>query len=383
MVFGISAFRYGELLNQRKDERLTLTGKESIKVFENKDYFKCGKQIESTCLKRADLPSSPFLSIIIPAYGKRDILLQAIESAISQVTSVNYEIVIADNNQNEQDIQNLKERLQSSRFRRVSYYVNAQNLGMCGNHNRGALLARGTYITYLHTDDILCRDFVELLYSQLSAHNGIEALYFKPYFSKMGSPLPTAEKMEHVRSEKTGRSQRRIARVKAFDIIPYKIQTAPCEMVMKRTVFLRMGGYNTNINLVFDTEFAMRCVLYQKRVYWLDDILFIKRFGESASHMGKKEMIHGVLNLLAEFCKHTHYPYQRQMAYYRVQSLCRDWQGHHTARQMELELPKYMEKPFVIRRCQLLLRFYYKYFWYLHVFDERGLNHEDQRNNKF
>lgn len=348
-------------------------------MFENNNYFRIHEQIKSKCLKRANMTSTPFLSIIIPAYKQKDILMQAVESAVSQITSASYEIVIVDNDTDEKDIATFTKKLQSGRYWRVSYYVNAQNLGMCGNHNRGALLAQGKYLTYLHTDDILCGDFVQTLWKLLSEHSAMQVLYFRPHLLKMGDALPAQAQIEHVRKRDAGFHPGGIVRMKAFDIIPYRIQTAPCEMVIKRAFFLKTGGYDTDIPLVFDTEFAMRCILHRVRLYWVDHVLFIKRYGESASHESKKEMIHSLLILLKEFCKHTRYPYQTQMVYYRVLSLCRDWQGHHTARQMEIELPKYMSKSSVIRRCQFMLRFYHKYFWHLHAFDEKRLHHEDHQ----
>lgn len=348
-------------------------------MFENNNYFRVHEQIKSKCLKRADMTSAPFLSIIIPAYKRKDILMQAVDSAVSQMTSADYEIVIVDNDTNEQDIAAFTKKMQNDRYQRVSYYANAQNLGMCGNHNRGALLAQGKYLTYLHTDDILCCDFVQTLWKLLSEHSAIQALCFRPYLLKMGNVLPSQPKIEHVRKQDAGTHPGRIIKMKAFDVIPYRIQTAPCEMVVKRAFFLKTGGYNPDIPLVFDTEFAMRCILHQARLYWVNYVLFIKRYGESASHESKREMIHSLLFLLKEFCKHTHYPYQTQMVYYRVLSLCQDWQGHHTARQMEIALPECMNRPSVIRRCQFLLRFYHKYFWYLHAFDAGELCLEDQQ----
>lgn len=102
----------------------------------------------------------PLLSIVIPTYKRSEYLPLAIGSAINQNDkSIDYEIIVV-NNDPESDITWLVEKFADSDIP-ISIYKNESNLGMLGNVNRCAELARGKYISYLHDDDLLLPNYIE------------------------------------------------------------------------------------------------------------------------------------------------------------------------------------------------------------------------------
>ena len=96
----------------------------------------------------------PDITIFIPTYKRTDTLKDTVESAIGQIGETNYEILIV-NNDPAGVSGKVKDLLQSFRSERIYYYVNEENIGLCGNWNRGIELARGKYVAMIHDDDVL------------------------------------------------------------------------------------------------------------------------------------------------------------------------------------------------------------------------------------
>ena len=83
----------------------------------------------------------------MPTYKRGEKFFQALNSALNQ-TYDNYEIVIVDND-TDFDNQYIKDKLLETKPLNVRYYKNNENLGAEGNFNRGLILSRGEYITWL------------------------------------------------------------------------------------------------------------------------------------------------------------------------------------------------------------------------------------------
>lgn len=121
-----------------------------------------------------DVPCQPkpVISIVITTYKRPDLLKYAIQSSIDQITDINYEILVIDNDyQIEQSATEVL--INSFNSNKIRYFQNKENLGMFGNWNRGILLADGQWITILHDDDYLKKDYLasmERMLNKESSH---------------------------------------------------------------------------------------------------------------------------------------------------------------------------------------------------------------------
>ena len=115
-----------------------------------------------------------WLSVVIPTFYRGQELREAIQSVLAQKT-VEYiwEILVVDNTPLDADGMTpaLKEvrQLNSQKLR---YYHNRENLGSGYNWNRGAELARGEWICFLHDDDILYADALKNIGRQIYDFRG-------------------------------------------------------------------------------------------------------------------------------------------------------------------------------------------------------------------
>lgn len=94
----------------------------------------------------------PKVSICIPVYNSAAYLTAAVESALAQQYD-SFEILIVDNCSTDGSAEIAAEF--AGRSSLVRYVANTTNIGMVPNWNRCLELARGQYIKYLFSDDLL------------------------------------------------------------------------------------------------------------------------------------------------------------------------------------------------------------------------------------
>jgi len=124
-----------------------------MSIFDYKDNFKEIENIPCHLVwESPDAPKIPEVSIVMPVYTNHYYFHLALQSALNQDWKGSYEIVVVDNdtsenNPNQQIIEEFNDP-------RVRYYRNSENIGMTGNWNRGIMMSRAPYITFLHDDDM-------------------------------------------------------------------------------------------------------------------------------------------------------------------------------------------------------------------------------------
>lgn len=111
----------------------------------------------------------PLVSVIIPAYKAR-FLAQTLDSVRCQSWPA-LELIICDDSQNNAIREIAQEFAKSAGFP-VVYSRNETRLGEMGGTSKGIRLAQGEYIKFLHDDDLLASNCIELLVSALQRTPG-------------------------------------------------------------------------------------------------------------------------------------------------------------------------------------------------------------------
>lgn len=132
------------------------------------DNFSENRNVSSRCVIKGQV-SEPELSIFIPTFRREDTLFETVKSAINQETNHIYEIIIVSNDPEQGSY--ISEKLKSLNCSRIYYYINCQNIGLCGNWNRGIELARSDYVSMIHDDDILSPFFVDCMVRAIHDNN--------------------------------------------------------------------------------------------------------------------------------------------------------------------------------------------------------------------
>lgn len=112
----------------------------------------------------------PFVTIAITTYKRRDLLREAVCSALDQHFDRPVEIAVFDNDPDSTGAAALLEHMPELAERNFRYVVNADNLGVFGNFNRCITMARAPWLTILQDDDLLDPNYLRLMFDEIDAH---------------------------------------------------------------------------------------------------------------------------------------------------------------------------------------------------------------------
>lgn len=102
---------------------------------------------------------NPAVSIIIPVYNSSDFLYRCLDSALKQ--SVNDIELICVNDKSTDNSLDILSDYASNNPERITIINNSSNIGGGRSREKALRAARGTYVTFLDSDDYLAPDFIE------------------------------------------------------------------------------------------------------------------------------------------------------------------------------------------------------------------------------
>ncbi len=107
------------------------------------------------------------VSVLITAYNREKYIAEAIESVLSS-TYIDFELIIVDDCSRDKtvDIARHYEAID----KRIKVYVNEKNLGDYTNRNRAASYAKGKYIKYLDSDDVIYPHCLQVMVSAMEKY---------------------------------------------------------------------------------------------------------------------------------------------------------------------------------------------------------------------
>lgn len=110
----------------------------------------------NTCIQTNKM-NSILLSVAIPTYNGGKSLLDAVESCrYLQLADDEFEVLVVDNCSNDGSVNNLQK--QRKNFKSLRIVENDKNYGRIGNWNRCLKLARGEFILFLFSNDLIAKD---------------------------------------------------------------------------------------------------------------------------------------------------------------------------------------------------------------------------------
>ena len=228
--------------------------------------------------------ADPVLSILIPTFRGVEYLYQAIDSALAQKGELPYEVIVVSNDPDD-PLTQIRERYRGRD--NFFLYQNGENIGMVGNSNRCAELARGEYIAFLHDDDYLLDNYLQVVKTCVLDRGGLPCLITGRYVEYTGKPA---------RSDRIGKYLRKLyflpdlyrKKVRAISLEDSlkaggNIYFSPsCGTVIRRDVFRALGGFDPAIPYSFDLDFFLRLnAAYE--LYETTEICSVYRIGDNAS----------------------------------------------------------------------------------------------------
>ncbi|MDA3042879.1 MULTISPECIES: glycosyltransferase [unclassified Campylobacter] len=120
------------------------------------------------------------ISVIIPVYNVENFLHDCLNSVISQ-TYTNLEIILVDDGSTDKSGEICDEfATQDNRIK----VIHKQNGGLSSARNAGLDIARGRYVSFVDSDDIIDQDFIKILFDLVNKYNTAIAMCGYKNFTK-------------------------------------------------------------------------------------------------------------------------------------------------------------------------------------------------------
>lgn len=202
------------------------------------------------------------VSLIIPSYNRAELILQTIDSALAQSRPF-LEIIVADDGSTDNTAEVL------ARYGDKVTFLALDHTGVQAARNKGADIARGDYLAFCDSDDLLDADFVEKMFSWLDDHADCDAVYGNfVTFNNDGKTHP--DKFSLAPPGYFADAQSEGDFIYHFpDLYLRTIEYQPLFMsgvVVRRAFYQKIGGFDTDFKGVGgeDWEFTLRVVALGK-----------------------------------------------------------------------------------------------------------------------
>lgn len=176
----------------------------------------------------------PLISIITINYNNAEGLQKTIDSVVNQ-SFQDFEFIVIDGNSSDKSVDVIKQ------YPRLNEWLSEKDKGIYDAQNKGVLKAKGDYLLFLNSGDVLTNKVLQKVSSALS---GGKSFYYGNLILEKNSV-----KENHFAPKEID-----------MDFILNSTFWHPCVFI-KSTLFKSFGLYNTTFKIVGDYEFFIRCLL--------------------------------------------------------------------------------------------------------------------------
>jgi len=182
----------------------------------------------------------PRLSVLMTSYNREKFIAEAIEAVLAS-TYTDLELIILDDCSKDNTV--AVARPYAEKDPRIRLIVNENNLRQFQNRNKAAQLARGEYIYYADSDDMVMPDGLARLMETMLAHPG----------SSFGMQYRVGDKVLVMQPKEAIHHH--------FFKKPF-LTIGPGGTIMRRDWLLSIGGYPTEYEAVGDMYFNLKAACH-------------------------------------------------------------------------------------------------------------------------
>ena len=243
------------------------------------------------------------VSVVIPTYNRAHLVAHTINSALAQ-THPAVEVIVVDDGSTDATPETL---LQFGQRIRV---VRQENRGVAAARNRGAAEARGDFVLFLDSDDVLAPSCVEKQLARFESEAGLGLVYTD---------------LEVVDGE--GRTVRIVASGQEGHVAPELLRlerevlhTPGSGVLIPKRVFQEAGGFDERISVSEDWDLCYR-IASKHPIGRVPEVLMRYRSAPDGLHANIPAMEHGMLLAFRKAFSSTTDPGQlalRRRAYARL-----------------------------------------------------------------
>jgi len=240
----------------------------------------------------------PLVSILMTAYNREDFIAEAIESVLAS-SYKNFELIVVDDCSQDSSI--AIARKYEDLDNRVKVFINVKNLKDYPNRNKAATYAKGKYIKYLDSDDLIYPWGLEIMVFCMEKYP-TTALGLISYNFKDKSKLPLL-----------------LSSKEAFNQFYFKgslIACGPSSSIIRRDVFESLGGFSGK-PYIGDTELWFRIAAIHSIVALPLDLIWWREHENQQFKEGEKYYEKNNYKLFLSFLEDSNCPlndYEKKLA---------------------------------------------------------------------
>jgi len=250
-------------------------------------------------------------SIIIVNFNTRALLNKLLISIKEKIKSLEYEIIVVDNNSQDGSVKFLKKH-----FPETVLIENKINMGFSKANNQGAKLAKGRYLLFLNSDTLVCDGAIEKMLEYLQKNQSTTIVGPK-LLNQDGTLQRSCGVFPNLLTEFSGRTflNRLFPTSKVFGA--YKLGTwdyatekkvdwvsGAC-MLIRKNVFDQVGGFDEYIYMFYeDVDLCLRVKKAGYKVAFLPDAQIYHIGGGSWQTYREIPIFHSYRSVLYFFLKH-------------------------------------------------------------------------------
>ena len=197
------------------------------------------------------------LSIIVPNYNKGIKLKRCLDSIAKQINSY-IEVIIVDDCSDDDSMEILKN------YNDFKIFRNNDNSGVSYSRNRGIEVARGEYITFIDSDDVVFDNYVDVILKKI----------------ELGKDLYVFNVMKNNKKEYSFLHNKSISVDELIQVFPEKYLSAfvsywVWNKVFKKSIINEFNIRFSNINFAEDEKFCFDYFSVIHDVYFIDEKLYM------------------------------------------------------------------------------------------------------------
>ena len=204
------------------------------------------------------MTNEPLVSVLMTSYNREKYIAEAIESVINS-TYTNWELIIVDDCSKDKTVEIAKSY--EVKDIRIKVYINEINLGDYPNRNKATSYAKGKYLKYLDSDDIIYPHGLEIMVNSMEMFpEAGMGLTFNKYHDNF--------KLPNIYSSS-----------QAYEYHFYKdglLYIGPSGCIYNREYFFKIGGFK-DFGVASDYEFNLRACFIKSLVLLQRDLVYWRR----------------------------------------------------------------------------------------------------------
>jgi len=202
----------------------------------------------------------PLVSVLMTAYNREKYIAEAIESVIAS-TYQNWELIIVDDGSKDLTVEIAKSY--EAKDARIKVYINEKNIGDYPNRNKGASYAKGKYLKFVDSDNIIYPHGLEIMLKFMGQFP--EAGFGLSAPGVFESPFPLQLMPEQAYKE--------------HFLKKHIFGNSPESAIIKRVAFEQVGGFS-GIRQIGDYELWLKMAMHFPMVKMVRDLSWDRIHGE-------------------------------------------------------------------------------------------------------